>query len=288
MDQMNSMFLGIKHIIATFIFELKKQWKKFLIFSLFSSILVIIGAYLPYFLIEDYSLPATQTEFFQNNLSFISEISIFATCFFFGGIICSEFGEKTGFILFPIINKYKLLLGKFLGSFVMSIGVILSYYSTMTFLGLYFYDGPLTTRIFYSFGIAVIYIFAISCFVTFFSSIMKNINITIISTVLILLVANMIIDQLIVLWLPEFEPVYSLNHMSKLISYIFESDFPTSLEDRYEEQTISVGAHGPGAAGEFTARIWLTPSIIGGITIALSYVCIFLTSALIVFKRRQL
>jgi ABC-type transport system involved in multi-copper enzyme maturation permease subunit len=288
MEIINNLYMEIKPVLATFIFELKKQWKKFIIFSIFAAVLVLIGSYLPYYLIEDYSLPATQAEFFQINLGFITQISIFATCFFFGGIICSEFGKKTGYIIFTIINKYKTLVGKFLGSFIMTVGVLFSYYFTMTFLGLYFYDGPLTIKVYYSFGIAVLYILALSSFVTFFSSIMKNVNITIITTVLILLVANMIVDQLIVLWVPEFEPIYSLNHMSKLISYIFESDFPTNLEDRYEETTLSTAGHAPGAASEFTIRLWLTPSILGGIAIALTYIIVFLTVALIIFKKRQL
>jgi ABC-type transport system involved in multi-copper enzyme maturation permease subunit len=88
----------------------------------------------------------------------------------------------------------------------------------------------------------------------------------------------MIIDSLVILLYPEFEPIYSLNHNSDLISYILVKDFPTKLEDRYEEIEFR----------NFKRRIWLTPTIEGAITIFLLYTVICLAVAAFIFKRRQL
>ena len=107
---------------------------------------------------------------------------------------------------------------------------------------------------------------------------MKSVNITIVSTLLLLLIANMIIDSLMILLYPTFEPIYSLNHASSLITYILEEDFPDQLSERYEEIEFR----------NFTRRIWLTPTIEMGITIMLSYMIIGLILAAIIFKRRQL
>ena len=111
-----------------------------------------------------------------------------------------------------------------------------------------------------------------------FSSFMNNVNMTIVSALLLLLIANNVIDSLVVLLYPEFEPIYSLSHASDLISYILVEDFPTKTVDRYED----VERRG------FTRRRWLTPTIEMGITIFLAYAIVCITVAVLIFKRRQI
>jgi ABC-type transport system involved in multi-copper enzyme maturation permease subunit len=277
-EKFNYVYIAALPVITTYIFELKKQWKKFVIFSMLAVTFVILLSYLPYALIPDNPLPDTQADYFQSGLNFIILMTIFSACFFFSPIICSEFDNKTGFITFPIINKYKLVIGKYLGALTLMIGVIAAFYIALGYLGIYWYGGPINYRYYYSFGIAILYALAVASFVTFFSSFMKSVNLTIVSALLLLLIANMIIDSLIILLYPEFEPIYSLNHNSGLISYILVEDFPTKLEDRYEDLEFR----------NFSRRIWLTPSIEGAITIFLLYIVICLVVAAIIFKRRQL
>ena len=271
-------YFAVLPVVTTYIFELKKQWKKFVIFTIMAISFVILLSYLPYALIPDNPLPDTQADYFQSGLNFIIMLTIFGACFFFSGIICSEYSEKTGFITFPIINKYKLVVGKYLGALTMLIGVISAFYIALGVLGIYWYGGPINYRYYFSFGIALLYLIAVSSFVTFFSSFMKSVNMTIVTTIMLLLIANMIIDSLVILLYPEFEPVYSLNHNSQLISYILVEDFPTKLEDRYEDLEFR----------NFHRRIWLTPSIEGAITTFLLYTVISLVVAAFIFKRRQL
>ncbi len=277
-EKLEYLYLAALPIVTTYIFELKKQWKKFVIFSLVAVSFVILLSYLPYALIPDNPLPDTQADYFQSGLNFIIMITIFGSCFFFSGIICSEYGEKTGFITFPIINKYKLVVGKYLGALTLMIGVITAFYTALGVLGIFWYGGPIIYRYYYSFGFALLYLIAVSSFVTFFSSFMKSVSMTIVSTIMLLLIANMIIDSLVLLLYPEFEPIYSLNHNSGLISYILVEDFPTKLEDRYEDLEFR----------NFRRRIWLTPTIEGAITVFLLYTIVCLIVAAIIFKRRQL
>ena len=277
-EKLYYLYVAAKPVFTTYIFELKKQWKKFVVFSMVSVAFVILLSYLPYALIPDNPLPETQADYFQSGLNFIIMIVIFAACFFFGGIICSEFSNKTGFITFPIINKYKLIIGKYLGALTLIIGIAGAFYFALGILGIYYYGGPINYRYYYSFGITVLYVLAVSSLVTFFSSLMKNVSMTIVTAIMILLIANMIVDSLIILLYPDIEPIWSLNHMSKLISYILVKDFPQTREDRFEEREFR-GFH----------RVnWSTPSIETGIAILVLYTIICVIVAAIIFKRRQL
>jgi len=284
MNSRNTKFNGIKPILYTIIFEIKKQRKKFYFFSLVAIIVAfLLGYILP--LIPTYLLPDTQAEFFSNGLQFISFITLFAACLFFSGIICSEFDKKTGFIVFPKINKYKLIIGKYFGNLILVITIISIYYFILGLLGFFYYGGPINIRFFYSYGIAVLYIIVLSSFVTFFSSFMRSVNLTIISTLLILLIGFNIADQIITLiFADSFEPLYSLAYLGSLITGILEYPFP---DPRYSE--FSFSGMGPGGmGGDFAFGQWVTPSIEMGITLLLVYIVVYFLLAAYLFKRRQL
>ena len=277
-EQLNRIYTNALPLTTTYIFELKKKWKRFVFFSSFGFATRILGGYLTYALIPENPLPDTQSDYFQSQLGFLIMLTIFGSCFFFGDIICAEFGTKTGFITFPIINKYQLIIGKFLGNLTLMAGVITIYYITLGFTGIFWYGGPINYRFYYSFGIALLYMLACGSFVTMFSSFMKGVNMTIVSTLLLLLIANNIIDSLVVLLYPEFEPIYSLSHASDLVSHILVEDFPTKTVDRYEDRE----------SRGFIRRRWLTPTIEMGITIFLIYTIVCITVAALTFKRRQI
>ncbi|MFX1550665.1 MAG: hypothetical protein ACFFB9_09910 [Promethearchaeota archaeon] len=284
MNSRNTKFNGLKPILYTIIFEIKNQRKKFYFFSLVAIIVAFLLGYILQ-LIPFYLLPDTQAEFFSNSLQFISFITLFAACLFFSGIICSEFDKKTGFIVFPKINKYKLIIGKYFGNLILVVAIISIYYFILGLLGFFYYGGPINIRFFYSYGIAVLYIIVLSSFVTFFSSFMRSVNLTIISTLLILLIGFNIADQIITLiFADSFEPLYSLAYLGSLITGILEYPFP---DPRYSE--FSFSGMGPGGmGGDFTFGQWVTPSIEMGITLLLIYIVVYFLLAAYLFKRRQL
>lgn len=276
--------VGIKPILYTIVFQMKKQRKKFYYFSIVSIMVAILLGYILQ-LIPSYLLPDTQAEFFNNGLRFILFLTLFAACLFFSGIICSEFDKKTGFIVFPKINKYKLILGKYLGNLVLVVAIITIYYFVLGLLGFYYYGGPINIRLFYSYGIAILYVIALSSFVTFFSSFMRSVNLTIISTLLILLIGFNIADQLVTLiFAGNFEPLYSLAYLGSLITGILEYPFPNP---RYSE--FSFSGMGPGGVGgDFTIGQWITPTVLMGITLLLVFTVFYFVLAAYLFKRRQL
>ena len=284
MDNRKENLTGIKPILYTIVFEMKKQRKKLYFFSIITIIVAILMGFvlqlIPTFLLSD-----TQAEFFNNGLQFISFISLFAACLFFSGIICSEFDKKTGFIVFPKINKYKLILGKYFGNLILVVSIITIYYFILGILGLFYYGGPINIRFFYSYSIAILYVIALSSFVTFFSSFMRSVNLTIISTIILLLMGFNIADQIVTLiFADNFEPLYSLAYLGTLITGILQYPFP---DPRYTE--FSFSGMGPGGmGGDFTFGQWVTPSVGMGITLLLVFIVFYFLLAAYRFKRRQL
>ncbi|UCD00988.1 MAG: hypothetical protein JSV23_08895 [Promethearchaeota archaeon] len=284
MENRKNSFNGIKPIFYTIVFEIKKQRRKFYFFSFIAIIVAILLGYVLQ-LIPGYLLSDTQAEFFNNGLQFISFITLFSACLFFSGIICSEFDKKTGFIVFPKINKYKLILGKYFGNLILVVSIITLYYFILGILGFFYYGGPINIRLFYSYGIAILYVIALSSFVTFFSSFMRSVNLTIISTLILLLIGFNIADQIVTLVFKEsFEPLYSLAYLGNLITGILEYPFP---DPRYSE--FSFSGMGPGGmGGDFSFGQWVTPSIEMGIALLIVFIVFYFLLAAYLFKRRQL
>ncbi len=280
----NDSLIGLTPIFHTIIFEMKKQRKKLYFFTMVSILVAVLLSYILQ-LFPDYLLADTQAEFFSSGLSFISFITLFAACLFFSGIICSEFNKRTGFIVFPKINKYKLIIGKYLGNLFLVIFIVTVYYIVLGLFGFFYYGGPINIRIFYSYVFAVLYVIALSSFVTLFSSFMKNVNVTIIITLIILLMGFNIADQIVTLiYADTFEPLYSLAYLGNLITSVLENPFP---DPRYVE--YSFGGIGPGGmGGHFSFGTWITPSIFMGTTLLLVYIIGCFLLAALLFKRRQL
>jgi len=280
----NDSIIGLAPIFNTIIFEMKKQRKKLYFFTMVTILVAVLLSYILH-LFSDNLLSDTQADFFSSGLGFISFITLFAACLFFSGIICSEFNKRTGFIVFPKINKYKLIIGKYLGNLILVVFIVTVYYFVLGLFGFYYYGGPINIRIFYSYGFAILYVIALSSFVTLFSSFMKNVNITIIITLIILFMGFNIADMIVnLIYADTFEPLYSLSYLGNLITSILENPFP---DPRYVE--YSFGGMGPGGmGGSFSYGSWVTPSIAMGTTILLVYIVVFFVIAALLFKRRQL
>lgn len=271
--------VGLKPIYDTIVFEIKKQQKKFYFFLAVAILVVFLVGYFLH-LIPGYLLPDTQADYFSNGLTFISFLTLFAACLFFSGIICSEFDKKTGFIVFPKINKYKLILGKYLGNLLLVSFIVTVYYFFLALLGFFYYGGPINIRLFYSFGFALLYVIALSSFVTLFSSFLRSENITIIITLIILLIGLNIADQIVTLVFRDtFEPLYSVSYLGNLITSILRNPFP---DPRYVESPFS------GMGRSFVFGSWITPTIEMGTTLLIVYIVVFFVLAAILFKRRQL
>jgi len=276
MRERNNLLTDIKPISYTIVFEIKKQTKKIIFFTVFTLLIIFLQNVVLQTLITINLLPLTQADFFINGLGFFNLIELFSTCLFFSGVICEEYSTNTGYILFPKINKYELIIGKYLGNLIIVILLTTLFYSFLGLFGFYYYGSQINIRLFYSYGIALLHIIALSSFVTFFSSFMKSVNLTIISTVLLLLIGFSIIDLIVTLvGAGNVEPLYSITYLGNLITTILNETFP---DPRYIEFTIR----------NITTGTWLTPSIEMGITLMIIYIVLYFILGAVFFKRRQL
>ncbi len=275
--QKNKTYLTLKTIAVTIIFELKRNWKKFIGFAIVSFLFVLALSILPYVLIPEYPLPETQNEYFTEGLQFFIIIIIIAACLFFGGIICSEYSNRTGYIVFPIIGKQKAFIGKFIGGIIYIYLIIGIFYLTLGIAGLFLY-GKLIDLFFMSFVFALICSLAMCCFISLLSSFLKNTTLSIVISITILLVGDRILSTLMSLVAPDFEPFYSLNYASNIIIYVFDNDFLLGEMVRFHER-YRMG---------FEITVWITPSLEAGLAIMISYMVISLIPTFLFLKRRQL
>lgn len=243
-----------------------------MIFVIVSVFMVISLSVFPYLFFTDYTLPETLVGYFQEGFEYLYYLIVFSATFFFGGIICEEYDYKTGYLTFPVINKYKLTYSKFLCHFIMVLSILGVFYLTLGIAGALFYTVSVPVEYYLSFGYGLIFTLAVSCVVTFFSSFLKNVSITIVTSLIVLLIAENLISFLIS---PDIfiEPLYSLNYLCTPIYYVL--NFPDPRYYTYYR-------------GGAVRTYWLSPTIEAGLLILFSYMVVFFVLSLVIFKRRQL
>ncbi len=275
MTLLNRINIALKPVLFAAIFELHLHIKKFVIFLVVLILQLFFFSYIQYYFIPNTELPSSVLHFYAGGTYSLYLFLLFAVCFFFSGIICSEFKNKTGSTILPLISKYKLITGKYLANLIFVIGLTLIYYLILMLLGYNFYGEPVSPRLILSFGFSVLYILALCSFVTFFSSFMPSP-----SSIIILFIGffTFYIDGTInnlVMETTGLEPLYSLSYLFEIIPHIF---FPSFPKNRYS--IISDGNE--------TYKYWYYPNAEGSLITLSLYAVIFFILALIIFKRKEL
>ncbi|MHA2131705.1 MAG: hypothetical protein ACW99L_17190, partial [Promethearchaeota archaeon] len=158
--------------------------------------------------------------FYSNATQYFAYILLpLMICFFFSGIICSEYKEKTGLTILPLINKYKLIIGKYCANLFLIVGIATIHYLILILLGYNFYGKPILYTWIHSYGFSVLYILGLGSIVTFFSSFMSSPPLVIILVFgLIFFAFPLAIDPFILGMNPTLRPYYSLEYLSFKIS----------------------------------------------------------------------
>ena len=274
MDLLNNISGKIKPIFHTFLFEISLSIKKFIIFSIIVIFQLFLFNYIRF--INGSMLSGRLDLFYIDGTNLFVQIIILAVCFFFSGIICSEYKDKTGLIIMPLINKYKLLIGKYLANLCLVIGIAVIHYSFLILLGYNFYGEPIINTWILSFGFCVLYIFALSSIVTFVSAFMPSPVPVIVLVGGLAVIGFEFIDLFVMRMLYDFEPLYSLTYLSKIIPNILDLDFFTTK--RYVEEGFP----------KVLYKQWYVPSVEGALTMLLLYGIIFFILAILIFKRKEL
>lgn len=267
MKRLNKLKITFQPIYHTIYLNSILQIKKFVIFALINILLLIIANFIFYALGLASFLPYSLATFYVNGSQPLILLIVLEVCFFFSGILCSEFNNKTGLTIMPLISKNKLLLGKYIANLLLVIGLIGVHYMTIAFFGYYLYGGVIISNILISFGFAVLFFLALSSIVTFFSSFMKSVVPIIIIIIGLFFFGFSIIEAFMRTIAPEFEPLYSLLYMSNIILYSLYPNF-TSMD--------RVTLFGQ----------WIFPTVEGALIMMSIFTVIFFTLANQLFKRR--
>lgn len=258
MESLNKIYFTIKPMIYTFLFEIRLQVKKFIIFLVIVILQLFLNCYIRF--ITGSSLSGSLDWFYYDGTTYFVLIVTLAVCFFFASIICSEYKDKTGLTILPLINKYKLMIGKYIANLFLIIIITVIHYSFLILLGYYFYGGPIFNTWILSFGFSVLYIIALSSIVTFFSSFMPS------PTPVIIIVFGLIYFALefiafYINRLVDLEPIYSLLYLSMIITNVALLDFDL-------------------------AEVYISAEVV--IAVFLIYFIFFFIFSLLLFKRREL
>lgn len=266
MGRLHIFFKKLKPIHYTILFEIKLNIRKFYIFTGFTILLLILTSYVPLAL-GTQQLHFPSSFLLVSALDFFLLILVFASSLFFSGIICSDYKKKTGLNMFPLIKKYQLFIGKYIGCLILVIGIVSVQYASMALLVYYFYGGPLPTTIILSYGFAILYVLALTSLISFISSFNSSEIPVIIIVNGLILIGFSIIDPMIMSSF-KVEPYYSFLYLYNLIPFILYHDFSTMR--RYQEGW------------------WFFPTIEGNILALSLYTCVFLILTLILFRRREI
>lgn len=258
-------------ILRTYFLEFRLRWKRVLFFYFTTIFFALLYSFF-------YPYHFDEGRFYQNALTYFRFFLIFVSCFFFSDIVSSEFSKKTGYIMFPKINKYKLIVGKFVANLNIIIILVILYYLTMNFSTMVIYDTVIPES-YLSLGIAIIYTITLSTLILFLSSIMPTVNFTTITVILLYIIGFPILEQALTAINQEIEPIFSLNYIGNLINYVIPGGWPVGKRWAwvyYAGDTLP------------PVKIWITPTIEMGILIMSFYTALLFLFTLLTIKRKEL
>jgi ABC-type transport system involved in multi-copper enzyme maturation permease subunit len=257
------LFKLFKPVFQTFKFELYVQRIKFIIFSVVSFIVAFISGFI------NRVLPWPQYSFYQSSLWWFVFTILFSSSFFFSSIICSEYKKKTGLMIIPLITRQELFVGKFLANYLYVVVFAAIHYIIMYILAFELYGPPLISTPLISFAFVTLFILALCCLISFFSSFMPSPAYVIIIIMALYVFGFSMIQSIID---SSIEPLYSFSYLYKIIIVINNPDF--SVLDRISEIDGTI--------------YWDFPTVEGAILSLSVYVIIFFSLTLFIFKKKQI
>ena len=257
--------------LRTYLLELRLRWKRILIFSIVSVVFVLLFSFF-------YPYHFDEGQFFRYELDFFRFFIVFISCFCFSDVVCSEFAKKTGYIIFPKINRYTLIVGKYMANLSIMILLVIIHY-LMLDLSVWVIYNTVIPESNISLGMAIFYIITLSALITLFSAIMPKANLTTIIVILIYLVGFPVLEQVLTAINPEIEPIFSLNFIGNLINFAI----PGGLHEG--QRWILVWY-----AGDLLppVKVWRTPTIEVGILIMSFYIALSFILTFLALKKREL
>jgi ABC-type transport system involved in multi-copper enzyme maturation permease subunit len=216
-------------------------------------------------------VPTFITFFSGAGFSFVGLITYLCAALLGGPSIAGEWEKKTGHMLFPKVDRLKLLLGRLVGHYISCAIIVSLFYSLVTvYTGITYGRVPL--ELLGSFGVAQLFGFAILCLVFFISSWMPNSTGATIFTIFFFTEGLMILTSVSGIFTTA-EPLWSPSYLANLITYIMKMP---------ETRSFSITIEG------LTMTSWTTPTLPMGIIILGAFAAVSLVLSYYLFRRRQI
>lgn len=210
-------------------------------------------------------------------VNFVSILIVLGATLFGGDAIVSEYQNRTGFLLFPNpVKKISILAGKFASSVAAMSLMLLIYYAVAIVGGLLMGEGSMSTRVFASLGLALLYGISAVAVAFLISSVMKGSTGSLILTFalffLIFSIATSLIGQL-----GGIKPWFMLDFSGGTLGYIMQAPYPTDYT-----QTLDIGQGVSYTVYNYFPDIYLS------IAVMVAYAVVSMVLAYVFFQRRQM
>lgn len=221
--------------------------------------------------------PYTVDEVINEYVGFVSILIILGATLFGGDAIVSEYQNRTGFLLFPNpVKKSSILAGKFASSVAAMSLLLLIYYAVAMVGGLVLGDGSMSTRVFASLGLALLYGMSAISVAFLISSVMKGSTGALILTFALFFLIFSIITSLIG-QLGGIKPWFMLDFSGNTMSYIMMDPYPVD-----SVQTFDMGQGLHYTIYNFYPEIYLS------IAVMVAYAVASIVLAYVFFRRREM
>lgn len=274
-------------VLDTIIFEVRRNMKKLIMLCILAvAIFSVIAIVFAVMLSSGLTLPADPLDFLVNgisrgplgisffsgmNFSFFAVIAYICSAVLGGPSIAFDWEKKTGHMLFPKVDRMKLLAGRILGLYLLCAIIGGLYYALITIYTGVLY-GRVPVELLASFGIAQLFMFTILSLVIFISSWMPNSTGAIIFTIIFFLEGITILTMVFSMF-STAEPLWSPSYLANLIIYIMKMP-----DNRMTTLKIA----------NLTLTTWSTPTLLVGVIMLGIFIAVSLCLAYFIFRRRQI
>jgi len=256
------------------IFKHLRSRRLIAVFIIEAFILALMLA-LPALLNQPY--PDDPAQFVQSVLyfTFTNILIILGATMFAGDSICSEFQNRTGYLVFPNpIKKSTIYLGKFLSTALIVLLIVTVWYWVAIIAGA-IVTGDVSVLAIESYGLAVLYALAASSIGFLISSILKGSTGALVLTFFLLFMIIPMFD--LVGTLGGVEPVPSITYQSGAINAILTTPYPQSY------------VMTPNETNGLPFNVYFFyPSVASSIAVMIGYIIIANLAGIILFKRREM
>jgi len=233
-------------------------------------VLVVGGAVTGVTIAEGSSM-GTAAASLASGLGSIATLGIIFCALIGGDAIAMDFGSGTGYFMLVLpVRRAILLLGRYLGAFVVTVSLVLVIYAFAIFATAWFYGlgGIPWADVGASFLLALLFVASVLATAFFFSSFFRSPAMSIVTTILVLFLGLDIADGILVV--TGIEPWFSILYAGEVIS---NAIVPVAHKTVTQVAGLTITTYSPYQ--------W------EGAVIMVAYLVVFLFLSIVIYQRKE-